>query len=65
MYYKIDREVRDGRLVILLPEDELPRLPVHLIVPDGRPGIAKVRAFVDFTRPRLKSAFASMSRPWP
>jgi DNA-binding transcriptional LysR family regulator len=65
MSYKIDREVRDGRLVVLLPEDELPRLPVHLIVPDGRLAMAKVRAFVDFVRPRLKSEFAGMNRPWP
>ena len=65
MSYKIDSEVRNGRLVVLLPEDELPRLPVHLIVPEGRLAIAKVRAFVDFTRPRLKSEFASMGRPWP
>jgi DNA-binding transcriptional LysR family regulator len=63
--YKIDREVRDGRLIVLLPEDELPRLPVHLIVPEGRLGTAKVRAFVDFVRPRLKAEFASMGRPWP
>ncbi len=63
--YKIDREVREGRLVVLLPDDELPRLPVHLIVPEGRLMIAKVRTFVDSTRPRLKSEFGSMSRPWP
>jgi DNA-binding transcriptional LysR family regulator len=63
--YKIDREVREGRLVVLLPDDELPRLPVHLIVPEGRLAIAKVRAFVDFTRPRLKAEFARMNRPWP
>jgi DNA-binding transcriptional LysR family regulator len=63
--YKIDREVRDGRLVVLLPDDELPRLPVHLIVPEGRLATAKVRTFVDFVRPRLKAEFASMNRPWP
>ena len=65
MSYKIDREVREGRLVVLLPADEFPRLPVHLVIPEGRLAIAKVRAFVDFTRPQLKSEFASMSRPWP
>jgi DNA-binding transcriptional LysR family regulator len=65
MSYKTDREVRDGRLVVLLPEDELPRLPVHVIVPEDRLAIAKVRAFVDCIRPRLKSEFASMGRPWP
>jgi DNA-binding transcriptional LysR family regulator len=61
--YKIDREVRDGRLVVLLPEDEPPPLPFHLIVPEGRLAIAKVRAFVDFTAARLKADFASMSLP--
>jgi DNA-binding transcriptional LysR family regulator len=63
--YKIDREVRDGRLIVLLPDDELPRLPVYLVVPEGRLAMAKVRAFVDFVRPRLKAEFAHMSRPWP
>jgi DNA-binding transcriptional LysR family regulator len=63
--YKIDQEVRDGRLIVLLPQDEPPLLPVHLIVPDGRLAAAKVRAFVDFARPRLRSEFARMNRPWP
>jgi DNA-binding transcriptional LysR family regulator len=63
--YKIDREVRAGRLVVLLEQDELPLLPVHLIVPEGRLAVARVRAFVDFARPRLKTEFASMSHPWP
>lgn len=65
MSYKIDREVRDGRLIVLLPKDELPALPVHLVVPKRRLAMAKVRAFVDFARARLKSEFASMGRPWP
>ena len=63
--YKIDREVREGRLVVLLEQDELPLLPVHLIVPEGRLAVARVRAFVDFARPRLKAEFAAMSQPWP
>lgn len=61
--YKIDREVRRGRLVVLLPEDEPPPLPVHLVIPEDRLSIAKVRAFVDFTLPRLKAEFARMGRP--
>jgi DNA-binding transcriptional LysR family regulator len=61
--YKIDRAVREGRLVVLLPDDEPPQLPVHLVVPEGRLAIAKIRAFVDFTLPRLKAEFASMGRP--
>jgi DNA-binding transcriptional LysR family regulator len=61
--YKIDREIRDGRLVVLLPDDEPPPLPIHLVVPEGRLAIAKIRAFVDFTLPRLKAEFAIMGRP--
>jgi DNA-binding transcriptional LysR family regulator len=61
--YKIDREVREGRLIVLLPEDEPPPLPVHLVVPEGRLAIAKVRAFLDFAGPRLKAELAS--RSWP
>jgi DNA-binding transcriptional LysR family regulator len=59
--YKIEREVRNSRLVILLPEDEPPPLPVNLIVPEGRSALAKVRGFVDFTVARLRAEFASAS----
>jgi DNA-binding transcriptional LysR family regulator len=58
--YKIDSEVRDGRLVVLLPDDEPPPMPVHLVVPEGRLAIAKVRAFMDFAAARLKVEFARM-----
>lgn len=60
--YQIESEVRNGRLVILLKDDEPPPLPVHLILPEGRLAIAKVRAFVDFAAPRLKAMFAQMHR---
>lgn len=59
--YQVEREVRDGRLIVLLAEHEPPPLPVHLIVPEGRLAIAKVRAFVDFAAPRLKAGFAAMA----
>jgi DNA-binding transcriptional LysR family regulator len=58
--YKIESEVRDGRLVVLLPDDEPPPMPVHLVVPEGRLAIAKVRAFMDFAAARLKVEFARM-----
>jgi DNA-binding transcriptional LysR family regulator len=58
--YQIEEEVRDGRLVVLLEADEPEPLPVHLVMPDGRLGIAKVRAFVDFAVARLK---AKLRRP--
>jgi DNA-binding transcriptional LysR family regulator len=63
MSYKIDRHVREDRLVILLPDDELPPLPAHLIAPEGRLATAKVRAFMDFAAARLKAVFADMNRP--
>jgi DNA-binding transcriptional LysR family regulator len=53
--YQIEEEVRDRRLVILLEADEPEPLPVHLVMPDGRLGIAKVRAFVDFAAAQLKA----------
>jgi len=59
--YQVEREVRDGRLVLLLEEYEPPKLPVHLIVPEGRLAIAKVRAFVDFATPRLRAEFARIA----
>jgi DNA-binding transcriptional LysR family regulator len=63
--YKIDRQIRDGRLVVLLPEDELPSVPIHLVIPEGRLSVAKVRAFVDFAVARLRAEFARMNCPWP
>jgi hypothetical protein len=35
--------------------------PVHLITPEGRLAVPKVRAFVDFATPRLKAAFARLN----
>ena len=61
--YQVDRLVQAGRLVVLLPDDEPPPLPIHLVVPQGRLAIAKVRTFVDFAAPRLKARLAGMSRP--
>ena len=55
--YQVERELRDGRLVLLLQDFEPPQLPVHLIAPEGRLAIAKVRAFVDYAAPRLRAAF--------
>jgi len=61
--YQIEREIRDGRLVIVLRKDEPPPLPVHLVVPEGRLAFAKVRAFVDHSVARLKTELAGMGRP--
>jgi DNA-binding transcriptional LysR family regulator len=58
--YQIEQEVRDGRLKILLADAEPDPIPVHLITPDGRLGIAKVRAFMDFAVLRLRTELRSM-----
>jgi DNA-binding transcriptional LysR family regulator len=59
--YHIAEEIRDGRLQILLGEDEHPPLPAYLVAPQGRFSVPKVRAFADFAAPRLKRYFAQLS----
>lgn len=60
--YHIAEQVRDGRLQILLKKDEYPALPVHLLAPQGRLTVPKVRAFVDYAVPRLKYYFEQLWR---
>ncbi|HEX6119531.1 MAG TPA: LysR family transcriptional regulator [Dongiaceae bacterium] len=60
--YQVADEVRDGKLVLVLPEFESPALPVHVVTPEGRLSVPKVRAFVDFAVPRLKEVFARMAQ---
>lgn len=60
--YHIAEQVRDGRLQILLEKDEYPALPVHLLAPQGRLTVPKVRAFVDYAVPRLKYYFEQLWR---
>ena len=60
--YQVAEELRDGRLVAVLPERKSRALPVHLLTPEGRLSVPKVRAFADFAVPRLKTEFARLSR---
>lgn len=53
--YHVAEYVRDGRLKIVLPHDEPAALPVHILAPHGRTAIPKVRAFMDFAVPRLRT----------
>ncbi|HEY9028465.1 MAG TPA: LysR family transcriptional regulator, partial [Burkholderiaceae bacterium] len=48
-------------LQVLLADAEYPALPVHLVSPQGRLQVPKVRAFVDFAVPRLRPAFAQLA----
>jgi DNA-binding transcriptional LysR family regulator len=59
--YQVADLVRASRLEIVLKSHEYPPLPVHLIMPEGRIAVPKVRAFVDFVVPRLRSQFARLS----
>jgi DNA-binding transcriptional LysR family regulator len=59
--YQVADEVGDGRLAIVLPGVRSPILPVHLVTPEGRLSVPKVRTFVDFAAPRLKAEFARLS----
>src|ERR1700733_3662091 len=58
--YHIAEAVRRGELQVVLANAEHPPVPVHLLTPNGRASMPKVRAFIDFAAPRLRSVF---SRP--
>jgi DNA-binding transcriptional LysR family regulator len=60
--YQVAEQVREGELEIVLADDEHPPVPVHLVLPHGRLSVPKVRAFMDFAVPRLRSHFARLSR---
>lgn len=59
--YKIQHEVSAGSLVVLLPEDEPPPVPVHLVTSLDRMSLAKVRTFMDFAAVRLRADFDRVS----
>ena len=59
--YHVAREVAAGELEVLLADAEYPALPVHLVSPQARLSVPKVRAFVDFAVPRLRPAFAALA----
>jgi len=58
--YQVSEQVQNGELEIVLAGHEPAALPVHVIVPQGRLTVPKVRAFMDFAVPRLRSHFAQM-----
>jgi DNA-binding transcriptional LysR family regulator len=59
--YEVAEHVRKGELEIVLADHEYPPVPVHVITPPGRLRVKKVRAFVDFAVPRLRSQFARLA----
>jgi DNA-binding transcriptional LysR family regulator len=59
--YHVANEMRAGELEVVLADDEHPPFPVHLILPQGRLSVPKVRAFIDFAVPRLRARFARLA----
>jgi len=59
--YQIERELRRGRLKLILEGYEPRPVPVHIVYPEARLSAAKTRAFVDFATPRLKRELARIS----
>ncbi|WP_087725438.1 LysR family transcriptional regulator [Pandoraea sp. PE-S2T-3] len=60
-YHMVD-EIERGTLQIVLREYEHPPMPVHVITPQGRLAVPKVRAFVDFAVPRLRKHFVRVNK---
>lgn len=60
--YQVADQIRDGEVEIVLGGDEHAPTPVHLISPQGRSAVPKVRAFMDFAVPRLRSHFARLAK---
>ena len=59
--YQVAEQVQRGELEVVLAACEDPPMPVHVISPQGRLAVPKVRAFIDFAVPRLKSQFARLA----
>jgi DNA-binding transcriptional LysR family regulator len=59
--YQVAKQVQRGELEIVLAMCEDPPMPVHLITPHGRLSVPKVRAFMDYAVPRLRSEFARLA----
>jgi DNA-binding transcriptional LysR family regulator len=60
--YHVASEIKQGLLRVVLADAEPAPFPVHIVSPFGRLSVPKVRAFVDFALPRLRSRFASLAK---
>jgi DNA-binding transcriptional LysR family regulator len=60
--YHVASEIKQGLLQVVLADAEPAPLPVHIISPYGRLSVPKVRAFVDFALPRLRSRFTALAK---
>lgn len=62
MSYQVASDVVAGRLVLLLTGYEPPPIPVHFVMPADRSRTAKLRAFIDFAAPLLRSDLIRISQ---
>jgi len=60
--YHVAEHVKSGALKIVLRDSEHAPLPIHLLTPQGRLSVPKVRAFIDFATPRLRERFEELQR---
>jgi DNA-binding transcriptional LysR family regulator len=58
-------DLRDGRLVQLVPGWEAPPLPVHLVYPAARQMPSRLRAFIDAMKASLPHTHGMRSWPMP
>lgn len=63
--YMVADKIASGALVEVLAEFAPPPVPVQLVYPQGHLVAPKVRAFVDFTAPRLRVALGELSLQKP
>ena len=52
--YQVEPAVRAGQLQVVLPDFEIPPLPVSLVYGEARLLSSRVRAFLDWMKPRLR-----------
>lgn len=62
MSYQAAASIAAGELVVLLPEFEPPRIPVHVVLPSTRSDTAKVRAFLAFAVPAFRDGLTEITR---
>src|SRR5206468_127750 len=63
--YMVAEQVRSGRLVTVLDPFTPPSVPVHLVHAQSRLVAPKIRAFVDFSTPMLRSTLAGLALTKP
>jgi DNA-binding transcriptional LysR family regulator len=59
--YQIERELKRGRLKLILERFEPWPVPVHIVYSEARISAAKTRPCVEFAMPRLKRELARIS----